>query len=158
MAVSTVTFGSDNLAEFDTYAEPAGDGKYTAWYILNPTTQTANITVTYADNVIEAAGSATNWSNVSSSTPLDGWQEATATSTTPDVDVVSDAGDMVVDSIGGYNLTFSSWDAGQTQIANTEAAAECQFSSYEAGPGTIDMGCTITSTAWFAIGFNINHN
>lgn len=136
-----ITYNSVALTKLGSQ-DIVGDGMLEIWYLLNPTTGSAqNIVVTWAGSEVSSgAGSSYNggyaFANFASA------EGSGVGNPTMTVNVTSSIGDMVVDLASlrfGNSITVG---AGQTQVANMTPANQKTGMSYEAGGATITMSWT----------------
>jgi hypothetical protein len=115
VSISTVTYNGDSLTYIR--ADQSGsDARSELWYMVAPDSGTYDIVVTKSTNQSTVCG-ATTWTGVNQSTPLgtdNGNNTSGPSATSISVDVVSAAGELVIDNIATQSTVSATADGSQT--------------------------------------------
>ena len=144
VAVSGVTYGGQAMTLVPNSAQSsAGSTARTElWYKVAPLENANDIVVTLVSSTWASAG-ATSWTGVHQTTPLGTAATATATSTTPSVNVTSGRGDVVVDALASDNDPVITVDGSQTQRWNYDNSKKAT------GTGSSEAdGASSTTMSW----------
>lgn len=154
---SSVTWNGVSMTEIGTGVNSGNHwaGAIRSYYIVAPPTSSSNVVINTPGGT--AVGYCiSSYNGVDQTTPVDGNQTATGTSTTPSVTVTSATNDMVVSAATVGNV-FSANGSGQTQnCAFNDGGNYNARSSWEAGASSVVSDYTVSSDTWAIQGFNIN--
>jgi hypothetical protein len=147
-AVNTITYGAASLTKGTITPASRANARAELWYLLNPASGTATITVTTAAGVRFAAGAA-SFFNVDQGNPIGTSNAATsAGSTTASVTVTSAAGELVVDNLAKNNTTEAATkNASQTQLWYDQTTNATPLNN-EIGGGSSKPGAASITMSW----------
>lgn len=149
--------GGDELAMAEVYRVSTAGMSGHMWGVVAPPTGTFTVRITMPglDNI---AGRVISWTGVDQSTPIGTAVTHTDTGTSATVDVSSESGDLVIDSLGQRDATGLAAGGGQTQRwQDTGTNDNVTACSTEPGAGTVTISWSWTNSTNFGYGaVNIN--
>lgn len=153
--VSSVTYGGVGLTLIASQLDGGADHRAELWYLLAPTSGTANIVVTLSATVDATAG-AISFAGVNQTAPLGSVAGSQGTDQTPSVTIVSAVGEVVADVMSANGDSGAvAVGANQTQQWNqntgTSDANEFGAQSTEAGAASVTMSWSLTNANKWAI-------
>ena len=140
-SVSSVTYGGVNLTFINAVSAP-DVRRSEMWYLLNPTSGTADIVVTLSGVPYAVLVGGSSFYNVNQSVPLGTSNTATGWSATPSVTVSSAVNDLVIDNLVGYTYITAA-GAGQTEMWRNNISTRPGAGSTEPGATSVEMSWTI---------------
>ena len=122
------------------------------WYLLDPPSGAAKVSVTYTSTgEVKTAGSS-SWSNVHQSMPLGAFTSTNGTSAEATLTVASTVGNVVIDAMSGESVGTATAGADQsTQWTATQGDTTGGHSS-EDGAASVTMSWDFASSHYWAIG------
>ena len=155
-AVSSVTYGVQNLSLVGTQTGGANPVRVEIWSLVNPAAGPANVVVNLSKNADGVSVGVTTFTGVNQISPLGTFASAFGTSASPSVNVTSATGELVYDVVVGKDATSLTQDPSQIELWELANGGGDQrgASSTEAGAATVTMSWTKTTwaTAEWAIG------
>jgi len=152
-SVASVTYGGTALTSIGAQNGAGNQNQATLWYLINPPTGTANISVSLSGSSDVTAGAA-SFTGVNQTTPLGTLNSLSGTSTTASVVVSSAAGEVVIDAVAANGDAVSLTAAGgQSVLWNTGTGTAggnvLGGSSNRPGASSVTMSWTLAaSKAW----------
>ena len=122
------------------------------WELINPDTGNNNVVVNWNSSGDFVSAGAISVTGVDQTTPSDGFQSSSGTSTSASVNVTSATDDFVIDSIETFNT--ASVGAGQTQ-RYAESGFDQHKGSTEPGASSVTMSWSFASTNFNLIAVNV---
>ena len=140
-----MTYGGVSLTFLAAITESGNKNRAELWYLLAPTTGTANVVLTMGANKVFVAG-ATSFSGVSQGTPFGTPVTVEGSGGASSVTVSSAANEVVLDVVAFRDRTGGSENSGQTaRWTNTNGSGSSDAwggSSTEPGAASVTMGWT----------------
>lgn len=156
-ATTSVTFdpGGANEKAGVLVGEVSNVFRTSIWRIDAPAAVTATVRIVFNGGTSVTA-TATAWSGVDQTTPNDAAVTATGGASPATVDVASEIGDRVLDSVEAVNVAITV-GGGQTQRSNQSVGEVTGGVSTEPGAGTVTMSWTFGATdGWEIVACNVN--
>lgn len=156
MSVTSVTYGGTALTSIGSQNGPGNQNQATLWYLINPPTGTANISVSLSGSKDVTAGAA-SFTGVNQTTPLGTLNSLSGTSTTASVVVSSAAGEVVIDAVAANGDAVSLTAAGGQSVlwnigTGTAGGNVRGGSSNQPGASSVTMSWTLAASKPWAIG------
>jgi len=154
-AVNTVTYGSDTLTKLDGVNSPniLGGTRLEVWYKLNPTVQTATVTVTSLTGTHFSLGVASYY-NVDQSVPTD--VTTTGSSSPTSLAVTTTTVQLVYDTIAADNSGITTNTSGATVRWNDTYVTEDAGQDKAGLSGTTTMSWNAPSSGWAEMAIALN--
>ena len=159
-SVTGVTFNtSESFTKFGDI-DGSDDIHVEVWYLKDPTATTANVVASLSE-VKQSILGVISFRGVDQTTPIDGTNTNSGSSSTTTVNVTSESGDMVVDCMAtvANPTTAPTVGAGQTLRWTRDVGGQPirGAGSTEAGASSVTMSWGLSeSKAWATVGFNLN--
>jgi len=143
--VSGIVYGPSSLTLLA--AQNEGSIRAEAWYLLNPPTGTATITVTFSGAQPDAIGGSVSYFNVAS---VGGYNSAGGGGSDPiTITVNANSGDLVTDVLAMYTGSLPSPGLGQTERWNVLANSGTPDGAGSDKPGSSPVTMTWTTSPYF---------
>jgi uncharacterized repeat protein (TIGR01451 family) len=163
VAVNTVTDGAATLTSLGNETDTGNDRRVEMFYLVNPASGTNNIVVSFtnlsAGNNVGVVVGAASFSNVDQATPVRAFTAARGNiGSNPTVNVTSNVGEMVVDTLAITGNRTAGAGAGQTTQwgqndgTNLNTTDVYGYGSTQAGAATVTMSETLSGTSSWALG------
>lgn len=120
------------------------------WIYKNPSSGGATVQATFSESMNSVILSTSTYCGVDQTTPTGTFTSATDSNSPVTVNVTSAAGELVVDGVGGADVTYTV-GAGQTERSNLQDAGNHDhMSSDEPGAASVTMSWTQSASHYWA--------
>jgi hypothetical protein len=152
-APTAVTYGGVSMTAEGNVTDgfPNDESHLYLYSLVNPASGPNTVSVTWSASVTEFQVVAISFTGVDQADATGLFQSNQGSSTTPSVNVSSEAGDMVADCAIVFDRTFTV-GSGQTERFNLNGTNQDSAGSTEPGAATVTMSWTLSSSQNWGIG------
>ncbi len=154
---SSITYNGQNLTRKDEMEDCINSCNFEIWYLVNPSTGTNTVTVTYGSSAFRQFG-ATTFYNVDQTTPLGSVTSSRDNSgTSASINVTTTSKQVVFDALAVTADSNPSVGSNQTKTYTLANGSNSVSSSYKSATGTTTtMNWTYNSSFWAYLAVPIN--